>query len=174
MNDDAWNENVRGETPIERLDRNWSSLLQELRVIQTGVQFLTGFLLTLPFQSRFASIDDRDTTIYLVTLFASVLATVLLVAPVAMHRILFRRHAIDRLVRAGNRLAMGGFLLLGVAIVGAVTLIVDVVVTSTAGATAGVVLAVVLGTAWLATPLYMRRRAGAVSSDPDDRYSRKS
>lgn len=52
--DQHWDAVARSETEAERLDRNWSSLLQELRVTQTGVQLLTGFLLTLPFQARFA------------------------------------------------------------------------------------------------------------------------
>ncbi|MDG3010791.1 hypothetical protein G4X40_11590 [Rhodococcus sp. D2-41] len=46
----------RHETPTERLDRNWSALLQELRVTQTGVQLLTGFLLTLPFQGAVGAV----------------------------------------------------------------------------------------------------------------------
>ena len=55
----------RNETAIEKLDRNWMELLQELRVLQTGVQILAGFLLTLPFQSRFESLDDFQTNLYL-------------------------------------------------------------------------------------------------------------
>ena len=34
--DQRWNDRARSETENERLDRNWSSLLQELRVTQTG------------------------------------------------------------------------------------------------------------------------------------------
>jgi hypothetical protein len=49
-------EDERDETPLEKLDRQWNELLQELRVSQTGVQLLTAFLLSLPFQSRFQSI----------------------------------------------------------------------------------------------------------------------
>lgn len=41
--DQRWDEAARSETETERLDRNWASLLQELRVVQTGVQLLTGF-----------------------------------------------------------------------------------------------------------------------------------
>jgi tRNA uridine 5-carbamoylmethylation protein Kti12 len=55
------------ETKTERLDRNWSSLLQELRVVQTGVQLLTGFLVTLPFQQRFDRLDDQMRTVYVTT-----------------------------------------------------------------------------------------------------------
>ncbi|MDY6999819.1 MAG: DUF6328 family protein, partial [Actinomycetota bacterium] len=82
----------RRETEMERLDRNWNSLLQELRVVQTGVQVLTGFLLTLPFQGRFDILDGGMQNVYLVTVCTAVLSTALLVAPVAMHRLLFRRH----------------------------------------------------------------------------------
>ncbi|MCX6468542.1 MAG: DUF6328 family protein [Corynebacteriales bacterium] len=157
MNDDVWNENVRGETPIERLDRNWSFLLQEMRVIQTGIQLLTGFLLTLPFQSRFTGLSDRDLTIYLVTLTASALATVFLVTPVAMHRVLFRRHAIASVVRWANRLAVAGLVLLGVAVIGVVTLIFDVVVDETAGLVVGVAVAVAAIALWAVLPLSIRR-----------------
>lgn len=79
----AWNGQVRNETPTQQLDRNWSALLQELRVVQTGVQLLTGFLLTLPFQARFDSLSTAGHVVYLVTVSASILATVLLVAPVS-------------------------------------------------------------------------------------------
>ena len=57
--DDArWDEQARDETPTERPDRNRNDLLQELRVIQTGVQLLTGVLLTEPFQQRLTHIDE--------------------------------------------------------------------------------------------------------------------
>ena len=166
VDDDDWNERARGETPVERLDRNWSSLLQEMRVIQTGIQLLTGFLLTLPFQSRFSSLDDRDTTVYLVTLTASALATVMLVAPVAMHRMLFRQHAIDEIVTWANRLAGAGLTLLGVAVIGVLTLIFDVVVDETAGLVVGGVVAVLAIALWVAVPMIVRRRTGGGVSSP--------
>jgi hypothetical protein len=57
--DQEWDSSKRGETEIERLGRNWNSLLRELRVVQTGVQLLTGFLLTLPFQQRFEVLNEQ-------------------------------------------------------------------------------------------------------------------
>ena len=93
--DQAWDASARFETETQRLDRNWLSLLQELRVVQTGVQLLTGFLLTLPFQQRFETLDTTMRVVYLVTVGCSVGATVLLESPVAMHRLLFRRHRIE-------------------------------------------------------------------------------
>jgi len=88
--DDAWDQRARHETETERLDRNWSSLLQELRVVQTGVQLLTGLLLTLPFQQRFTELSTLAQDVYLLTVIASIGSTVLLVAPVGLHRLLFR------------------------------------------------------------------------------------
>jgi hypothetical protein len=80
--DQLWDDAARSETPTERLDRNWSILLQELRVTQTGVQLLTGFLLTLPFQQRFDRLDGVMRAIYVTSAACSVAATIALVAPV--------------------------------------------------------------------------------------------
>jgi len=83
--DQPWDSTERSETEVQRLDRNWLSLLQELRVVQTGVQLLTGFLLTLPFQQRFEILDTRMRAIYLATVGCSVAATVLSQASSGKH-----------------------------------------------------------------------------------------
>ncbi|WP_255285797.1 DUF6328 family protein, partial [Streptomyces niveus] len=57
----------RDESPEEQADRRWAELLQEVRVAQTGVQILFGFLLTVVFQPRFTDLSDTDTNIYLAT-----------------------------------------------------------------------------------------------------------
>lgn len=157
--DDAeWDRRVRGETEIQRLDRNWADLLQELRVVQTGVQLLTGFLLTLPFQARFTILDTTMRVVYLATVVASVGATVLLVAPVATHRLLFRRHQLADLVAAGHRYAFAGMILLGVALTGVIVLIFDTVAGMGAAIAAGISFAVFFTGVWLFGPLYQRRR----------------
>ena len=84
----------------ERLTRNLGELLQELRVVQTGVQILTGFLLTVPFSARFEDLTTMQRTTYLVVLCGSVLTTAFVVAPVAFHRGLFRQHRRYWLVEA--------------------------------------------------------------------------
>src|ERR1700712_3372800 len=106
--DQHWDQRARSETATERLDRNWSSLLQELRVVLTGVQLLTGFLLTLPFQQRFTVLGGDMRVLYLATVTCSVAATVLLTTPVALHRMLFRRHMLGQLVTVSHRLTMAG------------------------------------------------------------------
>ncbi|OOK72956.1 putative membrane protein [Mycobacterium kansasii] len=123
--DPHWDQRRRGETELQRLDRNWNSLLQELRVVQTGVQLLTGFLLTLPFQQRFDTLTLHG--VYLATVGCSVAATVLLIAPVGMHRLLFRRHRLVVLVSAAHRCAYAGLVLLGLALTGVTVIIFDAV-----------------------------------------------
>jgi hypothetical protein len=154
--DQAWDRARRDETETERLDRNWSSLLQELRVVQTGVQLLTGFLLTLPFQQRFEILDHEMRLVYLTTVACSIAATVLLVAPVGMHRLLFRRHRLSVLVSAAHRCAYSGLVLLGLALVGMTMVIFDAVAGRTAAFVAGGLSLAAFAVAWLVVPLCMR------------------
>ena len=159
--DQNWDTRVRSETEEERLDRNWASLLQELRVAQTGVQLLTGFLLTLPFQDRFTTIGVGLQVCYLVTVACSLAATVLLVAPVGMHRLLFRRHRLRVVVSVAHRCAYAGVLLLGMALVGVAVVVFGTVLGGPAAALAGAGTAVAMMAASVLFPLWMRRERGS-------------
>ena len=154
--DQQWDSAARHETETERLDRNWASLLQELRVAQTGGQILTGFLLTLPFQQRFGGLDATMRTVYLVTVAASVASTVLLIAPVAMHRLMFRRHRLPTLVASAHRCAIGGLGLLGSALAGVMVLVFDVVAGRPASWIAGICAGLALLGFWVVLPLWQR------------------
>jgi Family of unknown function (DUF6328) len=149
----------RHETEIERLDRNWTELLQELRVIQTGVQLLTGFLLTLPFQQRFTTLSETERNVYLATAAASITATAFLQAPVIVHRAVFRQHRRKETVMVAHRLAIIGIGLLGLAIVGVAFLIPSVVLGSGYGLGAAAFALVVLLALWVALPLGARFRS---------------
>lgn len=155
---DAVPDDGRDETEAERLDRNWTEMLQELRVTQTGTQILTGFLLTIPFQQRFAQLDDAERTIYLVLVAFAALATILALAPVSLHRALFRRGAKTQIVRITNRLLIGALIAVAITLVGTSVLIFDVVLGLPAGIIAGAVTAVLTALAWLALPRSTRRR----------------
>ncbi|PUB28839.1 hypothetical protein C8K30_103263 [Promicromonospora sp. AC04] len=148
----------RKETPTERADRNWIELLQELRVMQTGVQILTGFLLTLPFQSRFADLDDYQRTVYLALVVTSVTATALIVAPVSVHRSLFRQQMKSDIVTLGDRITRVALGVLALVITGATLLVFDIVVGRTAGMVAGACVLVVLAVVWVVLPEVLRRR----------------
>lgn len=151
-NRDAEPDDGRDETESERVDRNWNELLQELRVTQTGTQILTGFLLTIPFQQRFAELDGIQRTIYLVLVAFAVVATILALAPVSLHRALFRQGAKPQIVHTTNRLLMGALACVAVTLVGTSVLIFDVVIGVQAGLVAGAVTAVLTALAWLALP----------------------
>lgn len=150
----------RSETEIQRLDRNWTSLLQELRVVQTGVQLLTGFLLILPFQERFDELNAAMRVEYLATVVCSVGSTVLLVAPVGMHRFLFRRHRLKSVVSAAHRFAYAGLLLLGLALAGVTVLIFDTIAGHAAGVIAGLCVLLALIGFWVVLPLWARTVGG--------------
>jgi hypothetical protein len=155
----------------ETLTRNWDELLQEIRVTQTGVQILTGFLLTVPFSNRFGDLTAFQRDVYLAVLAGSVLTTGLVVAPVAMHRVLFRKRRRELLVESGNRFAMAGLAMLALTVSGVVLLVVDVVVGSTAGWVAGGAILLVLTLLWGVFPRVADRLDDSPHNPPpsDDR-----
>lgn len=167
--DRRWNEDARDETSVQRLDRNWSSLLQELRVVQTGIQLLTGLLLTLPFHDGFEDLRHELRTVYLVTVSCSIGATVLLIAPIGIHRLLFRRHRLDIVVSTAHRLAYSGILLLALTLSGVMVLIFGAVLDLRAGVWAGLGTGAGLVVFWLVLPLALRIGAGPPQSTTDAR-----
>jgi hypothetical protein len=146
----------RDETVTERADRNYGELLQELRVAQTGVQFLFAFLLTVPFSQRFVEIGEEQHAIYLATLSATALAAVCLIAPVPHHRVLFGRRRKTELVKSSALLASIGLVFLGLSMTGAVFLIFDVVVGTAVGIGAAVLIGVIFLLLWWVHPMLRR------------------
>ncbi|WP_166864997.1 MULTISPECIES: DUF6328 family protein [unclassified Salinibacterium] len=151
-------ETERDETEAERLDRNWTEILQELRVVQTGTQILTGFLLTVPFQQRFAEIDSRDVIIYLMLVGLSALATILALTPVSLHRGLFRKRARPFLVTASNRILRVTLVAVLLTLAGTTLLIFDLVAGAAAGVIAGAAVLLLGVAAWFLSPPIVRIR----------------
>jgi hypothetical protein len=143
---------VRNETDEEKADRKWGDLLQELRVMQTGVQLTAGFLLTLPFQNQFAELDDLQRRWYLVLVVVAGVTTALVLAPVAVHRKLSGQHAKGRLVEVAHRLAQAALGFVALLVVGITAFIFDIVVDRTAGLIVGALMAVVTLLLLLALP----------------------
>jgi hypothetical protein len=144
------------ETEPQRWQRNYGELLQELRVAQTGVQILFAFLLTIAFAARFPADDRFSRSAYLVALLAAAGATAMIIAPVAYHRMLFRKGQKPAVTRTAHRFACGGLSLMLVSMVAAVLLATDMVLDRVAAAiTAG---AVGLGfvSLWGVLPLFRR------------------
>ena len=125
-------------------------------MVQTGVQLLTGFLLTLPFQQRFDILGEHMRMVYLATVGFSVGAVVLLVAPVAIHRLLFRRHRLQVLVSAAHRCALAGIVLLSLAMIGMTAIIFAAVSGRNVGFAAGACALALFTVFWLIVPLFIR------------------
>jgi hypothetical protein len=150
----------RSESAEEKYDRNYDELLQELRVAQAGVQILFAFLLSIAFQQRFSGISSVQRIIYVATLMFTAASAVALIAPVAIHRLVFRRHRKAALVTVSNVLAIAGLGTLMVSVIGVVWLILLEVT--------GLVLTVVLLAlltalflaCWVLVPLWLRRPPG--------------
>jgi O-antigen/teichoic acid export membrane protein len=152
---DSENETQEGISP-ERINRNLSDLLQELRVAALGVQMLFGFLLALPFYARFSELGASQRDLYRVSVLAAAAATALLIGPVAFHRWVFRRHQKAKLVRLANLEALLGLAMEAVALCCVIGLIFTVVGTGWFfSLLVGVIMASFLFL-WFALPIYDR------------------
>ena len=144
------------ESRRERVNRELIELLNELRVALPGVQVLFAFLLTVPFTQRFHELSNFDEKLYYGVLICVALASVLLVAPTAGHRVLFRQQQKEFIVTTANNLALAGLFLLAIAMTGAIALISDFLF----GTATAIVSAVVMGAAfvgfWYAGPVFRR------------------
>ena len=159
----------RDETRAERIDRELIELLNELRVALPGVQFLFAFLLVVPFQQRISQTTDFQRGVSLVTLMAAAIATGLLIAPAAQHRILFRKHDKEGLLMRSSRSAFAGLIMLAVALSSAVLLVVDVLFDRPLAWILAGIVAALLAWWWVAMPLVQRLRTGAEGFDDLDR-----
>lgn len=149
----------RNETREEQMDRNWAELLQELRVLQTGVQILAGFLLTLPFQQRFEKLDGFQVNLYLTNVVIAALTTAFILLPVSVHRRLFRKRLKETLVSSADsitKIALGGIALLSA---GTAALVFDVAAGREGGLTAGGALLGVMVVLLVFVPLHLNKRA---------------
>jgi hypothetical protein len=146
----------RNETELERCDRNLVELLQEVRVVQTGVQVLFAFLLMAPLTPRFADLSLLLRVEYFVTLVLAGAAAMLLIAPTAYHRVLFRLGDKEHLVKVANRFTIAGLAAVGMSMVGAMLFITGVMFGQTAALATGVLSAVGAATLWGVLPIARR------------------
>jgi hypothetical protein len=145
------------ETDVERCDRNFVELMQEVRVVQTGVQVLFGFLLMAPMTPVFQRLDVRQRVEYCVTFALVGMAAFLLTAPTAYHRVLFRRGDKEYLVTVANRLTIAGLGAVGLAMAGATVFVSDVLFGRWPAMIAGTAAAVACIALWAILPLARRR-----------------
>ncbi len=152
----------RDETPSQRADRNYSELVQELRVAQTGVQILFAFLLSLGFLPGFPSDDRTHAAVLTGALITSASATLCFMAPVVLHRLSFRQGLKERLVRVTHQMALIGMALLVVSMDLSLWLVMSVLWSSQAATALALALPVVVPVVWLVIP------ARLIGSDDED------
>lgn len=156
----------RHESDGQRLDRNYGELLQELRVAQTGVQILFAFLLGTAFQQRFAQISTAERALYVTTLICAACTSILLTAPVSVHRVLFRQHRKDALVALTGASAAVGLVFLALTMLSGLTFVLAFVVNLKVALGVSIALAVLVIFAWVVFPLLSlrirRAKSGAV------------
>jgi cation transport ATPase len=145
------------ETVKEKLEREHEQLFDELRSIIPGVEVLFAFLLTVAFTERFEQLTDLQRGVYYVTFFSAGLTLVLLLAPSSFHRIRFRQHDKDALLRSANIEALAALGLLAFSIAGAVFLITDVMFSTTAAVVASTAIFLVAALLWWVYPLSRHR-----------------
>jgi amino acid transporter len=148
-----------GESTAERLDRELMELLQELRVVLPGVQVLLAFLLVAPFQPRFAQLPGSLRNAFFASIACATLATVLLIAPSAHHRLRWRARDKERLLRIGNQVALWGTVFLAAAIVLALYVVTNVLYVSQLALLIAGVAVVVFGWVWYGLPFVGRSPA---------------
>ena len=144
------------ESKGERLDRELGELLQELRVILPGVQVLLAFLLTAPFQQRFAQLPGSMRNAFFAAIVCATLATAFLIAPSAHHRMRWRAGDKERLVRIGNQMAIVGTVFLAAAIVLALYVVTDVLFTTNLAVLTAIAGLVLFAGLWYVLPMVGR------------------
>lgn len=133
-------------------------LLQELRVTGLGVQVLFGFLLSLPFTKRFAELSHPQRGLYVASLLLAAISTALLLAPVAYHRLVFRQHRKEQMVKDANIMAILGLGSVGLAISAAVLLVLSFVEKGLSAVVITVCVVCLFAGLWFALPLARRVR----------------
>ena len=146
------------ESKDERLDRELIEFLNELRVVLPGVQVLFAFLLTVPFTNQFARITNTQKQVFFAVFLCTTVATVLLIAPSAYHRLRWRDFDKERMLRTSNRLSIAGMVFLSLALVGAAFLVTDLIFHPTAAAVVTAAVAILFAWFWWALPLSRKLR----------------
>lgn len=147
----------RDETSTERADRNLTDILQELRVVLTGTQLISGFLLAVAFQTRFPELGPAEVVFYLVLVALAGLATLLGLTPVLVHRLHFGRHVKPAVVVVANVLLICTLIVVSILMIGVTSFIFGFVISPAAGWwAAGIACGAVL-TLWVLAPVAVRR-----------------
>lgn len=157
------------ESVKERLEREHTELLHELRALIPGAQVLFGFLLAIRFTGQFDELDDSQRTIYYITLLCTGAALVFYMAPAAHHRLRFRAADKEFTMRKANRDAITGTVVAGLSFTGVLYLLTDLTFGRAEAVVAAILFFALIAWRWWAQALY---RAWQDRQDPMRRERR--
>jgi hypothetical protein len=146
------------ETDKQRYNRELIELLNELKVALPGVQVLFAFLLAVPLSPRFDEVNGFEKAIFFVTLASTAIATALLIAPSAIHRIDFRNQDKGSMIVLFNRLSIYGLIFTAISMVGALMFIADLLYGHYATIFTGVLAAAMFSLFWFVLPIRRRMK----------------
>jgi len=144
----------------ERTERQMAELLQELRVALPGVQILFAFLLTVPFAQGFARVTSFQKDLFFATLLCTAISTACLIAPTATHRLRFHQRDRRYVIDVAHKLTIAGLAFLALAILGALTLITDLLYDGAARWIWPTLVPVVIAVLWFIRPLLRSDSSG--------------
>jgi hypothetical protein len=146
------------ESRQERVNRELTELLNELRVALPGVQVLFAFLLAVPFSAGWSKVTGFQKDVFFGTLIATSVSTACFIVPTAYHRLNFRQEDKEHILLSSNKFAIAGIVFLAGSMSGVVVLITDVIYSDAMAVVSGVVALGLFGGLWIVLPLV--RRAG--------------
>jgi cation transport ATPase len=141
------------ESTDERLEREHEQLFHELRAIIPGAEVLFAFMLTVTFTQRFEQLTGVQRTVYYATLLCAGVALLLLLAPASFHRIRFRRHDKEAMMRIANVESIAALVLISLSVAGTIFLITDVMYSTEAAVAVGSAIWLCTGALWWGVPL---------------------
>ncbi len=167
MIDDVTHAELTGESPSQRANRQLAELLQELRVVQMGVQILLAFLLAIPFQARFLDLGTTEKVLYTVAVVDIAIAMILLMTPVALHRAWFERGLKPELIQRSTRLARAGMGFLALGLMSALVLVLEMMMPWVAAIALSAVLGLCILWFWLLLPICGRPKTPVLQAESE-------
>jgi hypothetical protein len=153
-----------GKGIVERikLDSAASHIIEECRMVLPGIQALFGFQLIAVFNQGFAEkVSHLHQMVHLVALVLTVLATVLVMTPAALHRQAEPKEVSERFIWLSSNILLAAMYPLAVAVALDVYVVATIVMQSDiAGAILAAALLVVFAVLWIFVPWRESRRHG--------------
>lgn len=144
-----------------------SDLLEETRILLPGTQIFAGFLITLPFQSRFEKLTATQRDLYLVVFVTIILSLICFIMPAAYHRVARPVHNKQGFKVLATRVVIVGLIPFSIGTMLSTYFILDVVVGPWFGAIVALLVTAPLVLLWWVLPILRVHDAVATPEEAD-------